>query len=135
MTPTTTDTTTAFLEALGAQNPEQLGELFAEEIDWFVPGDPAVAHWVGARSHKSEVPDYFRALWAALVPGKSVVSVEAVVTDGENAVIFGAFDHVAAATGRPFHTDVAMRLTVKAGKITRMHLFEDTAATAAAFAA
>ena len=135
MTPTTTDVTTAFLEGLGAQDPERMGELFAEEIDWFVPGDPAVADWVGARSRKSEVPDYFRALWAALEPGKSVVSVEAVVTDGEDAVIFGAFDHVAAPTGRPFHTAVALRLTVKAGKITRMHLFEDTAATAAAFAA
>ncbi|CBH50575.1 hypothetical protein REQ_46240 [Prescottella equi 103S] len=127
--------TTAFLEGLGAQDPERMGELFAEEIDWFVPGDPAVAQWVGARSRKSEVPDYFRALWAALEPGKSIVSVEAVVTDGEDAVIFGAFDHVAAPTGRPFHTAVALRLTVKAGKITRMHLFEDTAATAAAFAA
>ncbi|AVP70682.1 nuclear transport factor 2 family protein [Prescottella equi] len=135
MTPTTADVTTAFLEGLGAQDPERMGELFAEEIDWFVPGDPAVAQWVGARSRKSEVPDYFRALWAALEPGKSIVSVEAVVTDGEDAVIFGAFDHVAAPTGRPFHTAVALRLTVKAGKITRMHLFEDTAATAAAFAA
>ncbi|ORL88345.1 ketosteroid isomerase [Prescottella equi] len=135
MTPTTADVTTAFLEGLGAQDPERMGELFAEEIDWFVPGDPAVAQWVGARSRKSEVPDYFRALWAALEPGKSIVSVEAVVTDGEDAVILGAFDHVAAPTGRPFHTAVALRLTVKAGKITRMHLFEDTAATAAAFAA
>ncbi|MDN5760059.1 MAG: nuclear transport factor 2 family protein [Tomitella sp.] len=135
MTPSTSDTTTAFLEGLGAQDAERLGELFAEEIDWFVPGDPAIADWVGARSRKSEVPDYFRTLWAALVPGRSVVSVDAVVTDGEDAVIFGAFDHVAAPTGRPFHTDVALRLTVKAGKITRMHLFEDTAATAAAFTA
>ena len=89
----------------------------------------------GKRSHKSEVPDYFHALWAALEPGKSVVSIDAVVTDGDEAVIFAVFDHVAAPTGRPFHTDVAIRLTVTDGKITRMHLFEDTAAVAAAFAA
>ena len=74
-------------------------------------------------------------LWAAVEPGKSVVSVEAVVTDGENAVIFAAFDHVAVPTGRPFNTDVALRLTVTDGKITRMHLFEDTAAVAAAYTA
>ncbi|MGG7105120.1 MULTISPECIES: nuclear transport factor 2 family protein [Rhodococcus] len=134
-TQTTAETTEAFLTRLGAQDAVGLGELFAEEIDWFVPGDPALAPWVGQRSRKSEVPEYFRALWAVLEPGKSVVGVEAVVTDGDEAVIFGAFDHVAAPTGRPFHTDVALRLTVSAGKITRMHLFEDTAATAAAFTA
>jgi ketosteroid isomerase-like protein len=131
----TMDTTTAFLERLGTQDAEGLGELFAEEINWFVPGDPALMPWAGARSRKSDVPNYFYALWAALEPGKSVVSVETVVTDGDEAVIFAVFDHVAAATGRPFHTDVAMRLTVMKGKITRMHLFEDTAAVAAAFAA
>lgn len=130
---TTTDTTSAFLGKLGAQDSEGLGELFAEEIDWVVPGAPALP-WVGKRSRRSDVPDYFRTLWSGLEPGKSVVSVEAVVTDGEEAVIFAVFDHVAAPTGRPFHTDVAMRLTVTEGKITRMHLYEDTAAVAAAFA-
>ncbi|WP_439031051.1 nuclear transport factor 2 family protein [Gordonia terrae] len=132
---TTAETTTAFLEQLGAQNADALGELFAEQIDWVVPGTASLTPWAGKRSHRSEVPDYFRALWSALEPGKSVVSVGAVVIDGEEAVVFATFDHVAAPTGRPFHTDVAMRLTVVAGKITRMHLFEDTAATAAAFAA
>lgn len=72
---------------------------------------------------------------AGLKPGQSVVSVETVVTDGEEAVIFAMFDHVAAPTGRSFHNDVAMRLTVTEGKIVRMHLYEDTAAVAAAFAA
>jgi ketosteroid isomerase-like protein len=131
----TRETTTSFLERLGAQDAAGLGELFAEKIDWFVPGDPALTPWAGTRSNKSDVPDYFHALWAALEPGKSVVSVEAVVTDGDEAVIFATFDHVAAPTGRPFHTDVAMRLTIMEGRITRMHLFEDTAAVATAFAA
>lgn len=132
---TTTETTTAFLERLGAQDAEGLGELFAESIDWFVPGTPAITPWAGRRTSRSDVPDYFHALWAALEPGKSVVAVDGLVVDGDEAVVFAVFDHVAAPTGRPFHTDVAMRLTVTDGKITRMHLFEDTAATAAAFAA
>lgn len=131
---TTAETTGAFLERLGAQDAEGLGELFADDIDWVVPGDPSLP-WVGKRSHKSEVPDYFRTLWAGLEPGKSVVSVSTIVTDGEESVIFAIFDHVAAPTGRPFHTDVAMRLTVTDGKIARLHLYEDTAAVAAAFAA
>lgn len=132
---TITDITTTFLERLGAQDAEGLGQLFADEIDWVVPGDPQLTPWAGKRSSRSEVPEYFRALWGALEPGKSVVSVDALVTEGDEAVVFAVFDHVAAPTGRHFHTDVAMRLTAIDGKITRMHLFEDTAATAAAFAA
>ncbi|WP_447648148.1 nuclear transport factor 2 family protein [Microbacterium forte] len=135
MSTTTAEITTAFLERLGAQDAEGLGDLFAEEIDWIVPGDPELTPWAGARSRKGEVPEYFRSLWSALEPGKSVVAVQSIVTEGDEAVIFAVFDHVAAPTGRPFHTDVAMRLTVVDGKVTRMHLFEDTAATAAAYAA
>jgi ketosteroid isomerase-like protein len=131
----TTEITNAFLQRLAAQDADGIGELFAEEIDWLVLGNPELAPWVGARSRKSEVPGYFRDLWAALVPGKSVVAVEAVVVDGDEAVVFAVFDHVAAPTGRPFHTDVALRLTVIDGAITRMRLFEDTAAVAAAFTA
>ncbi|PZR53340.1 nuclear transport factor 2 family protein [Xylanimonas oleitrophica] len=131
----TAEITNLFLQRLGAQDAEGIGELFAEEIDWHVHGDPELTPWVGPRSRKSEVPGYFRTLWAALVPGRSVVTVEAVVVDGDEAVVFAVFDHVAAPTGRPFHTDVALRLTVTDGAITRMHLFEDTAAVAAAFAA
>jgi len=39
------------------------------------------------------VPDYFRTLWSGLEPGASVVSVEAVGTDGDEGVIFVVFDH------------------------------------------
>ncbi|PFG33928.1 nuclear transport factor 2 family protein [Sanguibacter antarcticus] len=129
------DMTNAFLQRLAAQDADGLGELFAETIDWVVPGDRKVTPWAGRRSRKSEVPDYFRDLWAALEPGRSVVSVEALVTEGDDAVVFAVFDHVAATTGRPFHTDVAMRLTVAGGKITRMRLYEDTSAISAAFSA
>lgn len=130
----TTEITNTFLQRLGAQDADGIGALFAEEIDWIVRGDPKLASWAGPRSRKSEVPDYFHALWNALVPGQSVVKIDSVVVDGNEAVVFGEFDHVAATTGRPFHTEVALRLTVIDGAITRMHLFEDTAAVAAAFA-
>lgn len=131
---TTTEMTNAFLERLGRQDADGLGELFAEKIDWVSPGSPALMPWAGKRTRKSDVPVYFRTLWGALEPGKSVVSVEGVVMDGDEVVIFAVFDHVAASTGRRFHTDVAMRLTITEGKITRMHLYEDTSATEAAFA-
>ncbi|WP_420367007.1 nuclear transport factor 2 family protein [Curtobacterium sp. L1-20] len=130
---TTAHVTNAFLRHLAAQDAAALAALFADEIDWMVPGDQAITRWVGPRSRADEVAPYFRELWAALTPGKSVVAVNSVVVDGSEAVIFATFDHVAAPTGRPFHTAVAMRLTVTGDKVVWMHLFEDTAAVAAAF--
>lgn len=130
---TTTEITHTFLALLGEQDADGIGELFADEIDWVVQGDAALTPWAGPRSSREEVAPYFRDLWAALEPGRSNVAVDAVVVDGAEAVVFATFDHVAAPTGRPFHTDVAMRLTVTDGKVQRLHLFEDTAAVSAAF--
>ncbi|MEW1960140.1 nuclear transport factor 2 family protein [Kineococcus sp. NPDC059986] len=126
--------TGAFLQCLATQDADGLGEFFADEVDWFVPGDPRATPWVGVRSRASEVPAYFRQLWSALVPGRSVVTVDAVLADGVEAAVFATFEHVAAPTGRPFRTGVALRLTVTGGRITRLHLHEDTATVAAAFA-
>lgn len=131
----TADIINTFLQRLDANDADGIAELFADKIDWLVLGDQEIAPWAGPRSRAEQVAPYFRDLWAALEPGKSVVEVDSIVVDGQEAVIFASFDHVAATTGCPFHTDVAMRLTVENDKVIRMHLFEDTATVDAAFRA
>jgi hypothetical protein len=43
----------------------------AEEIDWFVPGDENLP-WTGYRSHRHEVPEYFKLMWPVFVPAQRV---------------------------------------------------------------
>lgn len=131
---TTETVTNAYLQRLAAQDADGIGELFADEIDWFVPGDSALP-WTGRRTRGSDVADYFRAMWPAFEAGKSVTAPGKLIISGEDAVIFADFTHTAASTGRVFQTPVTMHLTVTGGKIVGMHLYEDTLAVATAFAA
>jgi hypothetical protein len=129
---TTKDIAEQFVQRLAAGDAEGLGGLFAEAIDWRVPGAEELP-WTGTRTRKSEVPGYFRTLWTGLEAGRSVVDFDSILVDGDDAVLLARFSHVAAPTGRRFDTDVSIRLTVRDGDIVRLHLYEDTLAVAQAY--
>lgn len=132
MTESTVDVVKLFLDRLGAQDAEGLEELFADEIDWYVPGS-ATLPWTGTRSKRTHVAEYFHTMWPAFVRGQSTAEPGTVVVDGADAVVFARFAHTVVATGRRFETPVAFHFTVVDGKITRMHLYEDTLAVSDAF--
>jgi uncharacterized protein len=121
-----------FLDRLGARDAEGIGELFADDIDWFVSGSQSLP-WTGARSRRKEVAEYFNTMWPAFVSGQSTVALETVVIDGGDAVIFVTFGHTVAKNGKRFTTPAALHLTVEKGQIMRMHLYEDTLAVYDAF--
>ena len=129
---TTRETIDAFLERLGRQEADEVARLFAEDIDWYVPGADTLP-WTGRRSKRSDVAEYLRTLWRNLVPGESTVELDAILVDGEDAVVFSTFQHTAKRNGRRFRTPSAMRFRVANGEITKMHLYEDTAAVRDAF--
>jgi uncharacterized protein len=129
----TTETVTAsFMDRLGQRDAEGIGELFADEIDWYVPGSEALP-WTGSRSRREDVPDYFRTLWSAFVPGRSTATMDKLVIDGDDAVVFSSFSHVVAKNGKRLNTPAALHLTIANGQIVRMHLYEDTLAVHEAF--
>ncbi len=123
---------TGFFGRLAARDPEGMGEYFAEEIDWYVPGDTALP-WIGHRSRRTEVADYFRTMWPHFESDKSTASVEKLIVSGNDAVMLGTFSHTAASTGRSFTTPVAMHLAVEGDKIVKLYLYEDTWAVSKAF--
>jgi ketosteroid isomerase-like protein len=128
----TQDVVTTYLERLGAQDADGVGALFAEEIDWYVPGKDEIP-WSGARTRREHVAEYLQTMWPAFEPGLSSAEIDAIVIDGNAAAIFGTFAHTFRHNGRSFRTPVAMHLQVRDGEIVRMHLFEDTAAVAHAY--
>lgn len=124
----------AFLTRTGEGDAAAIGELFADEIDWYVGGNPAVP-WTGHRSRRSEVVDDFQSMWSQLEPGAGATVLDSVLISGDDAVVFAHFTNTVAMTGREFRTPVAMRLAVKGGVIVTMHLHEDTWAVSNAFIA
>lgn len=129
---TTEELIVTFLERLASQDADGIQELFAEEINWFVPGSSDLP-WTGKRSRGSDVADYFRTLWAGLEAGKSVVAPGKVLISGDDGVVFAHFTHTAAPTGRVFETPVALHLEAAGGKLVSLHLYEDTLAVSKAF--
>ncbi|MHC3471039.1 nuclear transport factor 2 family protein [Streptomyces sp. 7R007] len=134
----TTDTQTSravteqFVERLGRQDQDGIQDLFAADIDWYVPGNDALP-WTGRRTRREDVAAYFTTMWPHFVPGKSKVVLERIIVDGGDVMLLGVFTHTVAATGREFTTPSAMHLVVEGGEIVRMHLYEDTLSVDQAF--
>ena len=123
---TTAEIVNTFLARLDAGDIDGIGELFAEEVDWYVPGE-AHLPWAGPRSRRAEVSEFFHDLESRFEPGKSDVTLEKVLVDGDDAVVLGTFHRTFVKTGQSFDNPEAMHLAVSDGKIVRMHLYEDTA--------
>jgi uncharacterized protein len=121
-----------FLERLTAGNADGLSELFAEEIDWYVPGSKDLP-WTGHRSKSGDVAVYFRTMWPHFIVGKSESTLEKIIVQDNDAVVFAKFTHFVKSTGRGFETEAALHFTILEGKIVRMHLYEDTLAVSQAF--
>jgi ketosteroid isomerase-like protein len=129
---TTEELVVGFVGRLGERDAEGIGMLFADEIDWYVPGSEALP-WTGSRSRHEQVAEYFRTMWPAYVSGQSTATVDKVVIDGDDAVVFSIFSHTVIKNGRRLNNPAALHLTIANGQIVRMHLYEDTLAVHEAF--
>ena len=117
---------------LAQWNADEVGTLFADQIEWFVPTAPALP-WGGYRARRGEVPDFFKTMWSYFHTEQSELQIEQILVEGEDAVALGTFSHVANTTGVRFTTPVALHLQVKNGRVVRLYLYEDTYAVAKAF--
>jgi ketosteroid isomerase-like protein len=52
-----------YMSALQERNLQKLLLLIDEKVDWHVPGNQAIAPWLGKRQTKQEVETFFRLLW------------------------------------------------------------------------
>ncbi|WP_434599683.1 nuclear transport factor 2 family protein [Streptomyces sp. A5-4] len=120
-----------FLSRLAVQDADGIADVFAEHIDWFVPGADHLP-WTGPRTRREDVPAYFRTMWTHFVEGESEAVIDHVLVDGPDVAVFGSFSHTVKSSERRFSTPVALHLTVHEGQITRLRLFEDTFAAAQA---
>jgi ketosteroid isomerase-like protein len=125
------------LRRIGAGNPDEIAELFAEEVDWRLSwpaeGHPAVP-WIRPRSTRADVADHFRELRDAHVPQREFPA-PTVLVDGADAVVLTEIRQTARATGVPYTALCALRLTIEDGLITAYHVHEDSLSVANALAA
>jgi uncharacterized protein len=122
----------ALLERLDAGDVAGVGALFAEEVDWYVPG-PDELPWTGRRTRRAEVSEFFVTLMSQFEPETSSAVVERILVDERGAAIFTTVERTFTSSGVRFTNPMAMLLEVSAGEIVKMHLYEDTRTIAGAY--
>ncbi|RDI48242.1 nuclear transport factor 2 family protein [Nocardia mexicana] len=119
-----------FFQRARAGEFDRLGEMFAEEVDWNVPGSAEVP-WIGRRSTKAEAAEFFRQLPTYLQAEE--LTVEHLVVDGKHVVALGNMRQRVRSNGELFVSPFAFHLTVENGRVTRYIAYEDSFALARAF--
>ncbi|MFE6410323.1 nuclear transport factor 2 family protein [Streptomyces sp. NPDC057837] len=134
MTTTAEDTRSTvqeFLRLRLAGDTEGLTALFADEVDWMLAENPVVP-WIRPRSTAAECAAQGEELARYTVSEDARASVDTFLVDGADAVLMGHLAGTVRATGKSFSGPFALRLTVKNGRITRHHLYENSVSIAAA---
>ena len=106
---------------------------FADDVEWWAAGDPAVLPWAGT-TRGIEAVRRQRKLVASLLDYVRVEIPEWIEGDGAVAALYDC-TVVARATGRRFESMFVRIWTMTEGKIVRIRTFYDTAAYAAALRA
>ncbi|MFJ9417346.1 nuclear transport factor 2 family protein [Streptomyces sp. NPDC101227] len=123
--------TALFEQLLSGAPPNELAERFDETVDWYIPGDTAVVPWIGRKTGRAGVAEFYTQL-AQGAEAKDF-KIETIVGDGDRCVVLGSLRTGVLATGRDIETDFAFDIEVRDGLITRYHMFEDTLTVAKAF--
>lgn len=128
---TTREVVDAFFSRFGAGDLPGLLDLFADRVDFLVPGAPNVP-WTGARTGREEIEEFFTTLATELTPAEEFTIDATVVEDG-HAVVTGRSRFGVVSTGKSFVNEFALHFTVADGRITGYRMHEDSHAISVAF--
>lgn len=101
-----------------------IADLFAEEIDWDLPGNKEKFEWVGKRTTKKEVEDFFKELYRNVKPEK--FDIDFISVKGENATVVGQLSSTLLKYDTLFTTEFVVIFKVVNGKIVKYHFLEDS---------
>lgn len=128
MDDTTQNIIQRFFKSLSERNLDELTKLFADKVDWYIPGDESKAAWLGRRSCKQEVAIFYELLWKNTEPVS--VKIESVLIDNNQAVIVGEFSTRMLQTGKTVDSLFFIHITIQDNLIVKYRLLEDSLAVA-----
>jgi uncharacterized protein len=117
-------------EAFGRGDMAALAELMADDIEWVTPGDPDDDPNAGTFKGKEAVLGWFGRL--ASTVDFTTFEPREFIAQNDKVVSLVYAEATARDTGRAFVNHEAHVWTFREGKVTRIQIYLDTAATAAA---
>lgn len=121
-----------FLQHLSQRRLDDLTALFGEAVDWYIPGDERRAPWLGRRSSREEVREFYRSLWQVTEP--RAATIDHIFIDGEHAAIAGDFSTTMLSTGKVVDSLFFIRMRIQGGRIVQYRLLEDSHAVSVSLA-
>ncbi|MFP9228373.1 nuclear transport factor 2 family protein [Pectobacterium cacticida] len=109
-----------------------LVELFAERLEWDIPGNMQVVPWIGPRQDREGVASFFRELAEQITPER--FEVWRILADDDMAVALGQLASRVKRTGSLIESPFAFVLTIRDGYIVGFRMLEDSYAVAVAAA-
>jgi len=113
-----------FYQALANRELGVLIHLFAEEIDWDIPGNEELAPWLGKRTKRSEIKDFFKLLWQSVEP--VAAQIDHILVQDDFAIATGHFSSIMNRSGQVYSSMFSAHFTVKGTEIIRYRLQEDS---------
>lgn len=113
-----------FYQALAVRELETLTSLFAETIDWDIPGNEELAPWLGKRTKQKDVSVFFKLLWQSIEP--ITAQIDHILVNDDFAIATGHFSSRMNRSGQVFTSMFSAHFTVKDSKIVRYRLQEDS---------
>lgn len=124
MDDTTQNIIQSFFKHLSERNLQELTALFSDNVDWYIPGDVTKAAWLGRRSSRQEVAEFYELLWKNTEPVS--VNVENVFINHNQAVVAGEFSTKMLQTGKIVDSLFFILITIEDDLIVKYRLLEDS---------
>lgn len=125
------DFVTHYLQVLSSRDMHAIQNFFAEEVDWYIPGNEDLVSWIGIRSTKDEILDFFDDLWKQTQPLSA--RIDHILVDGDIAVVCGEFSSKILRSGKILNSIFSIQLTIENNLITRYRFLEDSYALSEAY--
>lgn len=122
--------TEQFIDYLSKRDLSNLVNLFSENIQWEVPGNSERVAWLGKRSSKQEIEEFFKILWSATEPESA--HIEKVFIADDQAVITGLFSTKMLKTNKVVNSMFFIHMVVQNHEIITYKLLEDSFAVSEA---
>ncbi|MGK5553657.1 nuclear transport factor 2 family protein [Actinomadura kijaniata] len=108
----------------------EVAELFADSVSFSIPHPPGIP-WVPEVDSAEGMRTFFELLQTHVQARE--LDLHQIIAEGDDVVVIGRMVSQVKKTGRDIDTAFALHVTVRDGRITRYHLYEDTYAVARAY--
>ncbi|REC79327.1 nuclear transport factor 2 family protein [Chryseobacterium elymi] len=122
--PSTRDVVEEFYDLLFGRKEGNIVDLFADYVDWDLPGNKDKFPWTGKRETKKEIEQFFYELYNNIQ--SESFAIDFISVEGENAAVAGQLSSRILKYDKLFSTEFVVIFKVINGKIVKYHFLEDS---------